>query len=58
MSATVWRRAVRALNLGRPGETQRWLAIHARLEQQIRANEEAHLIARAMAVADRRREAV
>ncbi len=54
MAARAWRRAARALHLGRAGETQRWLAIHARLQQQIRTNEEAAFIARAMAVAGNR----
>ena len=43
MAAVAWRRAVRALGRGRAGDTQRWMAIHARLQQQIRTNEIAHM---------------
>ena len=47
MAAVAWRRAVRALGRGRAGDTQRWMAIHARLQQQIRTHEEADMIDRA-----------
>ena len=39
MAEVAWRLAGRALKRGRAGETQRWLAVHARLAEQARADQ-------------------
>lgn len=38
MMETAWRMAARAIRRGRSGESQRWLAVHARLAEQARAD--------------------